>query len=63
MCSFTDKPLHNGHLGAEESKHCREVAVVERFKQESMYGLSSLKSGCCREVAVVERCPLLKGGR
>ena len=33
---------------------CREVAVVERFKQELMYGLSAgtKKSGRCREVAV-----------
>ena len=30
------------------------VAVVERFKQELMYGLSTgtKKSGCCKEVAV-----------
>ena len=28
------------------------MAVVERFKQESMYGLFAKKSGCCREVAV-----------
>ena len=30
------------------------VAVVERFKQELMYGLSAgtKKSGCCKEVAV-----------
>ena len=35
---------------------CREVAVVERFKQESMYGLSApQKEAICREVAVVER--------
>ena len=33
----------------------KKMAVVERFKQESMYDLSSKKSGCCREVAVVER--------
>ena len=33
---------------------CREV--VERLKQESMYGLStSQKVAICREVAVVER--------
>ena len=33
-----------------------EVAVVERLKQESMYGLSaSKKVAICREVAVVER--------
>ena len=33
---------------------CREVAVVERFKQELMYGLSAgtKKCGRCREVAV-----------
>ena len=31
------------------------MAVVERLKQESMYGMSSKKSGRCREVAVVER--------
>ena len=31
------------------------VAVVERLKQESMYGLSvEQKSGLCREVAVSE---------
>ena len=33
---------------------CREVAVVERFKQELMYGLSAgtKKCGRCGEVAV-----------
>ena len=39
-------------LGTEESGHCREVAVVERLKQESMYGLSAKENGRCREVAV-----------
>ena len=41
---------------------CREVAVVERFKQELMYGLSAgtKKCGCCREMAVVERWPLVE---
>ena len=41
---------------------CREVAVVERFKQELMYGLSAgtKQSGRCREVAVVERWPLVE---
>ena len=36
------------------------VAVVERFKQELMYGLSAgtKKSGRYREVAFVERWPL-----
>ena len=28
------------------------MAIVERFKQESMYGLSAEKSGCCGDVAV-----------
>ena len=28
------------------------MAVVERFKQESIYGLSAIKSGRCGEVAV-----------
>ena len=26
-------------LGTEESGHCKEVAIVKMFKQESMYGL------------------------
>ena len=30
-------------LGTEESGYCREVAVVERLKQEWMYGLSAQK--------------------
>ena len=28
----------------------KKLAVVERFKHESMYGLSAKKTGCCREV-------------
>ena len=36
----------------EESHRCREMAIVETYKQESMYGLSAKKSGHCREVAV-----------
>ena len=38
------------------------MAVVERFKQELMYGLSAgtKKCGRCREVAVVERWPLVE---
>jgi len=32
-------------LGTKESDHCREVGVVERVKQESMYGLYAKKSG------------------
>ena len=30
-------------FGTEESGRCGKVAVVERFKQESMYGLSVKK--------------------
>ena len=30
----------------------REVAVVERFKQESLYRLSAEKSGPCREIVI-----------
>ena len=40
-------------MGTEESDQCRQVAIVERLKQESMHGLSAKKT-----VAVVERWPL-----
>ena len=36
-------------MSSKKSGRCREVAVVERFKQESMYGMSAKK------VALVER--------
>ena len=42
-------------LGTDKSGHCREVAVVQRLKQEwmYMYGLSAKKKKSrCREVAV-----------
>ena len=42
---FTAEPLYNGDLGIDESGRCREVAVVVSYKQESMYALSSKKSG------------------
>ena len=50
-------------LGLEENGLCREVTVVERLKQESMYGRYAKKwplqrGGRCGEVAVVERWPL-----
>ena len=34
--------------------HCREVAIIERFKQEAIYGLSAetKKSRCCGQVDV-----------
>ena len=38
------------------------MAIVERFKQESMYGLSTIKSGHFREAAGVERWLLWGGG-
>ena len=41
----------------EESSHCRKGAVVERLKQEWIYGLSAKK------MAIVERWPLWKGSR
>ena len=41
-------------LGTEESGHCRQAAVAERFKQESIYGLSAQKIGHCRAVPVSE---------
>ena len=39
-------------LGTRKSDPYREVGVLVRFKQESMYGLSAEKSRHCREVAV-----------
>ena len=39
-------------LGTEERGHCKEVAIVERLKQERMYGLSATENGRCREVAL-----------
>ena len=57
---ITVEPLHNGHLGAEERGCCGEVAIVERFKQESMHGLSAIKSGHCREAAIVDRWSLVE---
>ena len=37
------------------------MAVVERFKQESMYGVSAKKSSLCREVAVSEGSTVITG--
>ena len=42
-------------LGSEESGCCREVAILKRFKQESMYRLPTEKRNCTcnsREAAV-----------
>ena len=32
----------------------KKIAVVERFKRESMYGLSAKNGGRCKEAVVVE---------
>ena len=42
-------------LETEESGHCKEAAIVERLKQEWMYGLSTTENGYCREVALSGR--------
>ena len=40
-------------LGKEGSGHCKEGAIVERFKhEESMHELSAKKSGRCREMVI-----------
>ena len=42
----TVEPLHKmATWGTGESGCCREMAVVERLKQESKYGLSAKNSG------------------
>ena len=44
-------------LSAKTNSSCKEVAVVERLKQYSVYGLSAKKqNGRCREVAVGGHC-------
>ena len=43
----------------QKSGRCREVAVVEGFKQEPMYEQSTPKSGCCREVQLLAEVCLL----
>ena len=45
-------------LSAKKNGSCKEVADVERLKQDSVYGLSAKKkkNGRCREVAVGGRC-------
>ena len=39
------------NLSTTDSLGQKKVAIVERFKQESMCGLSAQKSDRCREVA------------
>ena len=38
----------------QEIGQCREVVIVERFKQESMYRQSAKKSGWCKVVAIID---------
>ena len=54
-------PLSRGYFGSW-GRTLVAVAVVERFKEELMYGLSAgtKKCGRCREVAFVERWPLVE---
>lgn len=47
-------------MGTEESHRCKEVAIVERFKHESVYDLSAQKNGHCRDVAVSGVSTVLK---
>ena len=47
--------LSTATLGTGESSYCRELTVVERFKQESMCGLLAKK-----KMAVLERWPLVE---
>ena len=47
-------------MGTEEIDRCREMAIVERFKQESVYDLSAQKNGHCRDVAVSGVSTVLK---
>ena len=53
--AIVDRFLQLGtRFGGKINCSCREVAVIERFEQESKYGLSAVtkKSDCCGEVAV-----------
>lgn len=48
-------------LGKEESGHWKEVALVEKLKQEWMYALTAKKKKRrCTEVAVLERWTLVE---
>ena len=42
-------------LSAKTNSSCKEVADVERLKQDSVYGLSAKK----KKMAVVEKLPLV----
>ena len=58
------EPLHNGHLGAEESGHYKEVTIVEIGLNKSQCmdcpPRQKLNNGFCREVAIVVRLPLVE---
>ena len=49
-------PSTTDTLGTENSRRCRQLAVVERFKQEPMYETSAKNSGRKK------KWPLLRGG-
>ena len=60
--SNTVKLCTTATLGSEESGCCREVAILKRFKQESMYKLPAKKAcrscNSSREVVVSRRSTL-----
>ena len=47
--------MKNNMIKPHTIRQCREVAIVESFRQESMYGQSAKKSGCCEQVAILDR--------
>ena len=42
-------------LAIEESGHCKEVAIVERLKQEGMYGLSARQGRARYSVLIISK--------
>ena len=52
--------IHSQTSAQRPRRGHKKMAVVERFKQESMYDLSAKKSGCCREVAVIRGSTVTK---
>ena len=52
--NYTKLQLNLSTLGTEESSHFKEVAIVEKFKPELMYGLFASQD---KKVAIVERWP------
>ena len=48
-------------VGTEESGHCREMAILERFKRVNVWTIRK-KSDFCGEVAIEEKWPSVCGG-